>query len=119
MTWLQKLFWGEERSLKEEVKPRLPFPTGYTLETWHASGMPGAAKALFGEETFRHIYAVLYNSIPSGYPGRGVVVNDTTANIELGRIQGYLDCLNLLQSLAIPRAKNEEAEIDWNAEVPT
>jgi hypothetical protein len=97
--------------------PRVPFPQGYTLNKWQSSpDLVAGWKNLAKEDLFRHGMSVLYNSIPSGYPARGQQVNDTMANIELGRYQGYMDCLNLLQALAFDAPKSEEAPMDWNAQ---
>lgn len=118
MNWFNKIFGRGVTEQPLRPIPRCePYPVGYTLGKWQASPhLAEQAQQLFHEELFRHIMAVLVNSIPSGYPARGAVVNDTTANIELGRIQGYLDCLNLLNSLATPVRTHEELPTTWNAE---
>lgn len=72
-------------------------------------------EAALNDELFRHVLSVLYNEIPCGYPRRGDTLNDTMANIELGRVAGFMDCLNLLQSLAQSPPTTEPPEQDYGA----
>ena len=93
-----------------------PFPEGHNLITWRQHPvLSNQLAGAFREELFRHVLSVLYNSIPSGYPARGNTLNDTMANIELGRVQGYMDCLNLLQSLSITPTTTEPPEQNYGA----
>lgn len=59
--------------------------------------------------------AAVHNGIPSGYPMRGQPTDPTTAAVELGRIQGYMDCLNLLQLLCTPIPQHKEVDQDYGA----
>lgn len=93
------------------------FPEGYTLEDWRANReLPGQAKKIFDEPVMRHVFSVLYNQIPSGFPLRGEQVNDVQAAVELGRMNGYIECLSLLKSLANPAEHAEEVEQTYGAE---
>jgi hypothetical protein len=42
--------------------------------------------------------SVAWAHIPRGGPPRSTPINDTEASIELGRVQGYMQCLDLLQA---------------------
>lgn len=124
MNWFRKRreFTEAEASIataRPKIPPPapVPFPVGMTLDKWLSNpDLAIRAKALFEDELTKMIFGVLQNSIPSGWPARGQVVNDTTANIELGRIQGYMDCLNLLNLLGTPAPVRTEVPLDWNAE---
>lgn len=63
-----------------------------------------------------HMMAVLHNSIPYGYPMRGSEVSPTAAALELGRMQGYMDCLNLLNAICTPQPTQNEVPQDYQAE---
>lgn len=56
------------------------------------------AKALYRQEMMGNILAVLHNSAPTGFL-RGAQITDVQAHIEFGRMQGYFDCLRLLEGL--------------------
>lgn len=82
---------------------------GMTLEDWRKDlAAISQAKELFRTPLIRGILSVMRTSIPCGYPARGNQVNDTMANIELGRIQGYMDAVNLLESLPNQEGKPDE-----------
>lgn len=85
----------------------IPFPRGVTLELWRSSGLAVQAKELYRQELFGHILAVLHNSAPTGFM-RGAEVSPVQAHIEFGRVQGYFDCLRLLEGLPDVLPKKEE-----------
>jgi hypothetical protein len=124
MNWFRKLWPGNDNTLGSQIvrvpsgaSLHIPFPKGYTLDQWQSSpDLVNGWKKLESEDLYRHGMSVLYNNIPSGYPARGQTVNDTMANIELGRYQGYMDCMNLLQALSFDSPKSDEVPMDWNAE---
>ena len=60
--------------------------------------------------------SALINAVPKGYPLRGEAVNDTAANIELGRIQGFMDCMATLQILGEEFQKDEVPEVTYGAD---
>lgn len=65
-------------------------------------------KSKFGTEVLR----VLEAKVPQGFPMRGQAVTDTQANIELGRVEGYRDCLRVLVAMAVsPAPESQAAEI--------
>ena len=102
---------------KEPEVVRVPFPDGHNLQSWRAN--PFLAESLrkaFDAELFRHFFSVLYNEIPSEYPRRGDQLNDTMANIELGRSQGYINLLNLMRSMAVNPKQTESVEQDYSTE---
>lgn len=72
---------------------------------------------LFQNPTMGHILAVLHNSAPTGFL-RGADVTDTQALIEYGRMQGYFDCLRLLEGLPDYLPRKEEI-IESTYEPPT
>ena len=97
-------------------KQFLPFPTGYTAEEFRSNpGMVNLAQEWQRSGLGRNIMAALHNGMPYGFPMRGSDVNSTTAAIELGRVQGYMDCLNLLNLLCSPPVTMDEVEQDYGA----
>jgi len=86
-----------------------PYPSGYTPDEFRSN--PGLVKMthdLFNGALGGHILAALHNGMPYGYPMRGNDLSPTAAAVELGRVQGYMDCLNLLNSLGeLPNIQNE------------
>lgn len=102
---------------KPVVKPPILHPESYTLEEWRTNKeLPGNLKKVFDEPIMRHVFAVLGNQIPSGFPLRGQDVNETQAAIELGRMNGYIECLSLLKSLSRNPEFPQEVEQDYGAE---
>lgn len=70
------------------------------LRSWRsAPDRVGEYRQLLATPLFREIMAVLQSCIPYGYPLRGGEVTEVQGLIELGRVQGYQDCLYLLRSL--------------------
>ncbi len=59
--------------------------------------------------------AVLYNAAPSGYLQRGAQVDGVAAALELGRVQGHLGVITILQALTIQNVKDEAPEVDYGA----
>lgn len=109
---------------KPIIKIPVVFPEGYTLVEWRTNkDLPGNLQKVFGEPIMGHVFAVLYNQIPNGYPLRGEALNETQAAVELGRMNGYIECLSLLKSLAvIPDLENQveqtygsEKADDWSS----
>lgn len=110
-----KSLWATKKTHKP--KPTAVFPEGYTLEDWRTNKeLPGHAKKIFEEPVMRYAFSVLYNQIPSGFPLRGQDVNETQAAVELGRVNGYIECLALLKSLAQSPEQNQEVEQTYGAE---
>lgn len=52
--------------------------------------------------TGQALLKVLKERIPNGFPARGQAVRSEDALMELGRINGYRDCLRLLELLSNP-----------------
>lgn len=110
-----KSIWN--RLFKKPVKVHAIFPDGYTLEEWRANkSLPEMLRKILEEPTMRHAFSVLYNRVPSGFPIRGDQVSDIQAAVELGRVNGYMECLSLLKSLAITPHINTEVEQTYGAE---
>ena len=112
----------EPTTRKPAIKesPRIPFPDGHTLQSWRANPfLSESLKKTFDTELFRHFFSVLYNEIPSEYPRRGDTLNDTMANIELGRSQGYINLLNLIRSLAVNSKTEETVEQTYGSDDTT
>jgi hypothetical protein len=102
---------------KPKPIPRLlVIPTSYTLEMWVKNNLSVQFEKMMEEKLLAYAISVLINQIPSGFPLRGQKVNDTQANIELGRINGYLECLHLLQSLGKPFIAPEQIEETYERE---
>lgn len=101
---------------KQKRKESIPFPSGYTPETFRANpGMVKMAEDWKRSALGGHIMAALHNGIPYGYPMRGSDTNPTTAAIELGRVQGYMDAIHLLNSLCTSTDIPKEVEQDYGA----
>lgn len=56
--------------------------------------------------------AVMYHSQPTGYPFRREELSATTAAVELGRKEGYMDALLMLEALQNPPKKNTIEELE-------
>lgn len=79
-----------------------------TPATWIAAGLWREISAEFKKPIFQHVLTILVHHRPRGFPMRGQQVSDTQAAIELGRVEGYNNCLDLFLSLANPPAVNQE-----------
>ncbi len=87
------------------------------MEEWRANKeLPSQAKKIFAEPTMRHVFSVLYNQIPTGFPIRGEAINETQAAVELGHINGYIQCLSLLKSLAQSPEATDQVEQTYGSE---
>lgn len=84
------------------VPPQLsvtPTPT-WTLDKWSKSvSHVNWARSLFVTPAWQSAWSVLCDGIPRGFPVRGAVLTSEQAALELGRIQGYWDCLETLRAL--------------------
>lgn len=117
MKFLDRIFNRTKAKPSSAPASALTIVTGETLTSWRANqALCESLRSQMDTELMRRFMSVLYNSIPSGYPERGQVVNDTMANIELGRNQGHLGVINLIQVMQIPSTKTEEIEQDYGAE---
>lgn len=114
---ISKLFGKPLPVRVEPARTKQGFPQGYDIVEWckHPE-LAIALKKAFSEELFRLFLAVLYNEIPSGYPRRGEQLNDTMAAIELGRVQGHLNLLNLIQSMTITPVQKDVPEQNYGAD---
>ncbi len=114
MNWIQKLF---HRS-KAEAVPKSPesLPANrsdMTLERWHKSDT--LVTWARSSPEFAHVLAVVFNQQPRGFPMRGQVVTETQCSVELGRMEGYSDCENLLFALRnYPAKPTKEIEADYD-----
>lgn len=74
--------------------------TGMDLATWRAApDLLSYARELWSQPNWQHALSALRNAAPSGYPIRGKMITDIEAAIELGRKEGYDDCMRALFSL--------------------
>jgi len=95
--------------------PGAAFPTLLTLADWHANpALVDSARELFDSALWRRMLGVAYNGLPLEYL-RKAGASPTDASRALGRIEGYVDCLNLFQSLGIHAAESVEMPITWGA----
>ena len=109
----------QEQPQPKTVQPiqRHVYPRGYTIAEFCANpNLVKSAKEFMDSQLGGHILAALHNGLPSGYPTRGTVVNDTTANIELSRMLGYLDCLNVLYALTTESTAPKELEVTYGVD---
>ena len=100
---------------KPKAKVKFMF-TGMDLLTWRNSPEYLAfARELWARPEWQHALSAIRNAAPSGYPIRGRTISEVEAGIELGRKEGYQDCLNAIFSLPI-RAPDpiEEVEADFD-----
>jgi hypothetical protein len=100
---------------KPKVKVRFLF-TGMDLFTWRNSPEYLAfARELWTKKEWQQALSAIRNAAPSGYPIRGRTISDVEAAIELGRKEGYQDCLNVIFSLPKhPDPVPEEIEADFD-----
>lgn len=92
--------------------------SGMTLERWRADDdNVKEARSLFKDSRFNGVMSVLRSEIPQGFPARGMVINDTMASVELGRVQGYMDCLRMIASCAEFKPQNpDEVPAEFGAD---
>jgi len=92
---------------------------GMTLHRWAQSPeLIDEARRTMASPLFGHIFSVMYNAMPHGYPLRGQPATDIGVAIELGRKEGYADCLSLLRSLGHILPAPEEIPMDFGAGPP-
>lgn len=89
-----------------------------SLEKWHNEpSYTTAARELYKTQLFQDILGVLHSRIPSGYPLRGENITDTQAAIQLGRMLGYMDALDVINVLTIYKDQiPPEIEPDYGAD---
>jgi hypothetical protein len=86
------------------------------LKTWRETPeFLSFARELWTKPEWQHALSALRNAAPSGYPIRGRTISETDAALELGRKEGYQDCLNAIFSLPLRSADlAEEVEADFD-----
>lgn len=73
-------------------------------------------RRIFKLEAMADALGVLREGTPRGYPIRGGEISQEQALIELGRKEGYYDCLDLLLAMAnYPASPHTEIVPDWGA----
>ena len=76
--------------------------TGMDLATWRAApDLLDWARQLWTQPNWQQALSAIRNAAPSGFPIRGRAVTEIEAAIELGRKEGYQDCMNALFSLPL------------------
>lgn len=76
-----------------------------------------ALRTFRDSEVGRRVFAVLYASVPSGFPLRGAPVTDTQSAIELGRINGHIGAVHLLEAMCeFPEEQPDHEEPDFGAD---
>ena len=110
-------FLRKQKPLPEPAKNAQPFPMGYSPDEFRANESLVTLASEFRRSALGgHFFAALHNGVPYGYPERGKEMNPTTAAIELGRVQGYMDCLQLLHLLCTVPPKQIDIPQDYQAE---
>lgn len=114
MNWLKQLFAGPPKPVSLCVPM---FARGMDLEAFQSiEDRVGEVRRLYKTELMQDIFGVLRQKAPRGYPLRGESVSQEQALIELGRKEGYCDCVDLLVALAnYAPAGQKEIEPDWGA----
>ncbi len=106
-----------KQKLPPETKNPQPFPIGYTADEFRANaGMVSMASAFRRSMLGGHIFSALHNSVPCGSFNPDKEVHPTTAAVELGRVQGYMYCLQLLNTLCTPEPVMAEVPQDYGSE---
>lgn len=104
------------RAKKQPLKIPLP-NTGITVQTWIGSELWKELSGELRKPIWQHAVTILVASRPRGFPMRGQNITDTQAALELGRVEGYNNCLDLLQSLATPpQSLPQPMESDYGTE---
>lgn len=68
---------------------------------------------------FRAMLEALSDQVPTGFPARGQLVPGDTMAMELGRIEGFRDCIRTLRSMtSVPRAAMADLPSTFGAEEP-
>lgn len=87
--------------IQKEAKSPLPIIRGWDFSSFKSDvSSVTEFNQFLNSPLGQSFISVLHNSIPSGYPIRGNPVSDTQANIELGHIQGFMECIQLIEALA-------------------
>ena len=84
-----------------------------SLVDWQRHGeLVNSARELFDTALWQKMLGVLYNGLPIEYLRRpGATPTDVAR--ALGRVEGYVDCMNLLQSLGIAPAQSVDIPTTW------
>lgn len=104
MAWNQ-MFPRTEKKVPVSIAVRPARLRGLSLEWWF--GQPAnlaESQKLFETPLMRDIIDVLHSERPQGFPIRGYPVESVSAHVELGRVEGYNDCLRILLALPHPPA---------------
>ena len=102
---------------KKPEKPVVKFIyTGMDLKTWRDTPeFLSFAREVWARVEWQHALSALKNAAPSGFPIRGRAITEVEGLIELGRKEGYQDCLNAIFSLPIRTTEQvEEVEADFD-----
>jgi hypothetical protein len=110
--WFNKAF--------RPVKPRPEIKTqtiivryDLTLDRWQQD--PALLEWARTSEQFAGVLSVVQNAQPSGWPIRGHPVTDIQCAVELGRKEGYADCMTVLLALrTFPMPVTQEVPIDYD-----
>lgn len=114
MNFFTRLF---QQKHDQKVPTRPQFRVQFNELSWRSNPeYVKTAADLLATSLMKDILGVLYAEIPSNYPQRGTKITDTEACIELGRMQGYQDCLLLLQRLGEPIDVPQQIAADWGAD---
>lgn len=62
---------------------------------------------------FQDLVGVLHNNQPLSFPLEREVITDIQANIQLGRIIGYRECLDTLNAMTVYPNTIEDIEADY------
>lgn len=88
------------------------------LQRWYQEESDVIAWRTFRDSpSGKRLFGFLYSNIPSNFPLRGDPVTDTQASIELGRVNGMIGTIQLLEMLCeFPQKPPDHLEADFQAE---
>lgn len=110
-----RIFVGKPRPEPEPRHNLSAFDFSMTEEMWRDSGNHlGWMRAQLSSDYGKEFIGVLHNSAPQRHPSN-VAPTDTQAAIELGRVKGYTEAVDLIHRLVVPLVKPEELEADYGA----
>lgn len=110
-----RIFIGKPRPITESKFRLQDFDLSITEEQWRDSGNHlGWIRQQLASDYGKQFLGVLINSRPQG-DGASKVPTDIEAAVELGRVKGYNEIINLIARLSTPVVPHEEVEADYGA----
>ncbi len=95
------------------VTVKSPYPAGHDFMSFRGNpSLVMEAESLFKTAFWGHVLSVLHNSAPTRFSMRN---GSNDPSMELGRIRGYYDALDVLSLLSKPTDQQQPIEQDYGS----